>query len=113
MWVGYASTQRAYTSGSSSPKSPTLPQSAFEKPGPLPLGNKQQQLEYEALLKEAELRSQADSLDSDKRHPDAEKQPLPRFPNNRNPSTGEIGGPRGVEPTRYGDWERKGRTYDF
>ncbi|MBA3069056.1 MAG: DUF1674 domain-containing protein [Hyphomonas sp.] len=26
---------------------------------------------------------------------------------------GEQGGPRGIEPTRYGDWERKGITYDF
>ncbi len=26
---------------------------------------------------------------------------------------GETGGPRGIEPTRYGDWERKGITYDF
>ena len=25
----------------------------------------------------------------------------------------EIGGPAGPEPTRYGDWERKGRCYDF
>jgi hypothetical protein len=25
----------------------------------------------------------------------------------------EIGGPRGPEPTRYGDWERKGRCIDF
>ena len=25
----------------------------------------------------------------------------------------EIGGPRGPEPTRYGDWERNGRCYDF
>ncbi|SOD98902.1 succinate dehydrogenase assembly factor 4 [Caenispirillum bisanense] len=25
----------------------------------------------------------------------------------------EIGGPRGPEPTRYGDWERKGRVSDF
>lgn len=25
----------------------------------------------------------------------------------------EIGGPTGPEPTRYGDWERKGRCYDF
>lgn len=25
----------------------------------------------------------------------------------------EIGGPRGAEPTRYGDWERKGRCIDF
>ncbi len=25
----------------------------------------------------------------------------------------EIGGPKGREPTRYGDWERKGRCIDF
>ncbi len=25
----------------------------------------------------------------------------------------EIGGPEGLEPTRYGDWERRGRCIDF
>ena len=25
----------------------------------------------------------------------------------------ENGGPRNIEPTRYGDWERKGIAYDF
>jgi len=25
----------------------------------------------------------------------------------------EIGGPAGPEPTRFGDWERKGRVSDF
>ena len=25
----------------------------------------------------------------------------------------EHGGPRGAEPTRFGDWERKGIAYDF
>ncbi len=25
----------------------------------------------------------------------------------------ELGGPKGLEPTRYGDWERKGICYDF
>ncbi len=25
----------------------------------------------------------------------------------------EIGGPGGPEPTRYGDWERRGRCIDF
>lgn len=46
-------------------------------------------------------------------HPDQEKEPLERFPNDINPHTGERGGPRGPEPTRYGDWERKGRVSDF
>ncbi len=25
----------------------------------------------------------------------------------------EVGGPKGPEPTRYGDWEQKGRCTDF
>ncbi len=25
----------------------------------------------------------------------------------------EVGGPKGPEPTRYGDWERKGLAVDF
>ena len=25
----------------------------------------------------------------------------------------EINGPKGLEPTRYGDWEQKGRCSDF
>ncbi len=28
-------------------------------------------------------------------------------------SVKEVGGPKGLEPTRYGDWESKGRCYDF
>lgn len=28
-------------------------------------------------------------------------------------ATKEVGGPKGLEPTRYGDWESKGRCYDF
>ncbi|GAB2212985.1 hypothetical protein Droror1_Dr00020995 [Drosera rotundifolia] len=30
-----------------------------------------------------------------------------------NKETGELGGPKGPEPTRYGDWEKGGRCYDF
>jgi hypothetical protein len=26
---------------------------------------------------------------------------------------GEYGGPKGREPTRYGDWEKNGRCIDF
>lgn len=29
------------------------------------------------------------------------------------PAREEVGGPRGPEPTRYGDWERKGLAVDF
>ena len=46
-------------------------------------------------------------------HPFQEKEPLKPFPGGINPKTGESGGPKGPEPTRYGDWERKGRVTDF
>ena len=26
---------------------------------------------------------------------------------------GEKGGPKGPEPTRFGDWEKNGRAFDF
>jgi hypothetical protein len=29
------------------------------------------------------------------------------------PELTEVGGPKGPEPTRYGDWERNGRCVDF
>jgi len=29
------------------------------------------------------------------------------------PGTPEVGGPKGPEPTRYGDWEKGGRCSDF
>ena len=32
---------------------------------------------------------------------------------NKNKKVKEIGGPKGPEPTRYGDWEDKGRVSDF
>jgi len=35
--------------------------------------------------------------------PPAARKPLPK----------EIGGTKGPEPTRYGDWEHKGRCTDF
>ena len=42
------------------------------------------------------------------------KTPLPvgQQPNDPQPVT-ETGGPQGAEPTRFGDWERKGRCSDF
>ena len=29
------------------------------------------------------------------------------------PLPAELGGPKGLEPVRYGDWERKGLAVDF
>jgi hypothetical protein len=47
-------------------------------------------------------------LQEDKKNLEAqEKSPQ----NQENPL--EIAGPKGPEPTRYGDWEQKGRCTDF
>jgi hypothetical protein len=43
---------------------------------------------------------------------DAAPQPLQAPPATPN-ANAERGGPSGPEPTRYGDWERKGRCIDF
>lgn len=37
----------------------------------------------------------------------------PRNAPRADPEAGEAGGPSGLEPTRYGDWERNGRCIDF
>lgn len=34
-------------------------------------------------------------------------------PANSSPTAKEAGGPEGPEPTRFGDWERKGIASDF
>ncbi|KAM0734364.1 Succinate dehydrogenase assembly factor 4, mitochondrial [Formica fusca] len=68
--------------------------------------------EFRKKLRERTPIENLEELEEGK-HPYQEKEPLEPFPNNTNPETGEIGGPRGPEPTRYGDWERKGRVTDF
>jgi hypothetical protein len=51
-----------------------------------------------------------------------DSKPRPSLPSRSNgaapnpaptPSEREIGGPKGPEPTRYGDWEINGRCSDF
>ena len=42
---------------------------------------------------------------------DAKVQKADKKTKNKRPK--EIGGPKGPEPTRYGDWERKGIISDF
>merc|ERR1719186_848769 len=43
-------------------------------------------------------------------HPAQEKDPLPAHPDGVHPAQEKVPLPRGPEPTRYGDWERKGRV---
>ena len=44
---------------------------------------------------------------------DEKPAPKPPEPAPKPPLPKEIGGPAGPEPTRYGDWEQKGRCTDF
>jgi hypothetical protein len=44
---------------------------------------------------------------TEKSIPETENPPVPA------PAPREIGGPKGPEPTRYGDWEVGGRCTDF
>lgn len=67
--------------------------------------------EFKKKLREKTPIGKLDEIEG--KHPYQEKEPLPAWPDNTNPNTGEIGGPKGPEPTRYGDWERKGRVSDF
>ncbi|MGO9036553.1 MAG: DUF1674 domain-containing protein [Steroidobacteraceae bacterium] len=43
--------------------------------------------------------------------PQAPPRALPRMPAAN--AVREVGGPSGPEPTRYGDWELRGRCIDF
>ena len=47
--------------------------------------------------------------DIERKNIKTEKKPLKKAKNKQK----EIGGPKGPEPTRYGDWEKKGRCIDF
>ena len=68
------------------PSPPAVPAPAAE-PKPLPPA-------AQRALAEAEARRQAAAADT---------KPLPK----------ELQGPKGPEPTRYGDWETKGIASDF
>ncbi|MBM3541536.1 MAG: DUF1674 domain-containing protein [Alphaproteobacteria bacterium] len=45
--------------------------------------------------------------------PAAQADAKPEQPARPSKTPPEHGGPEGPEPTRYGDWERKGRCIDF
>lgn len=52
-------------------------------------------------------------MDTDKRPLEQPRREPETHRETEQPPGREIGGPRGPEPTRYGDWERRGRCIDF
>jgi len=90
-----------------------LPQCAHSTDS-TPVGDKPLSPRMEEFQKKLRGKTPIGKLDEiEGPHPYGEKEPLQPWPNNTNPHTGEVGGPKGPEPTRYGDWERKGRCVDF
>lgn len=53
----------------------------------------------------------SDSENQEKNRPSGPEQVSSHKPEQSKPE--ETGGPKGLEPTRYGDWEKNGRCIDF
>ena len=97
----------------------------MERVGPPPLPSKEQK-EFEELLKrvntplaastEAGPTSsyEAKTDGQQEYHPDIRRGAPPEFSGDKNPKTGEVGGPKS-EPIRWkgGDWSYGGRATDF
>ena len=79
----------------------------FERPGPIGLGDREQQQLIEELLRKKAR--ELENHQSTSKETDSES----GVHEGLNPKTGEVNGPRGKEPTRYGDWAFKGRATDF
>lgn len=52
-------------------------------------------------------------MDKNKSEPKKAAKAVPGDKAESKPKPKEVGGPKGLEPTRYGDWERKGIVSDF
>jgi len=84
-------------------------------PAPPPLAPEQQR-EFEALQRQAEMMANAPAGRVE-RHPDAPEPLRADFDGDVNPATGERGGPKREPVQRWteheGDWSFKGRVSDF
>ena len=88
------------------------PTTEFERPSP-PRLPKHLQEEFEKLQKQAESAPTGNvSQDGRELHPDMRRPVEAEFTGERNPVTGEVGGPK-TEPTKHGDWSYGGRASDF
>lgn len=90
---------------------------AAARPAP-PRLPKEEQEEYERLQKESTGAFQTSHLAQDtvveeeQLHKDFRKGAKPEFEGDRNPRTGEVGGPKN-DPLRHQDWTFNGRATDF
>ncbi|CAG8626283.1 6661_t:CDS:2, partial [Ambispora leptoticha] len=82
--------------------------SPFNQPSPPPLENKEDQQEFEELVRK-NLGSRWTNFDKavteeeETAHPDVRRKPPAEFEGDKNPVTGEINGPK-HDPLKHGDW---------
>jgi hypothetical protein len=88
----------------------------LSRPSPPPL-QREQQREFEELLRKAQTPLAQPSSPKAELHPDARQPIKPEFEGDTNPKTGELGGPKrepvGQWGEEGGDWSFKGRVSDF
>lgn len=65
--------------------------------------NRKKSIKMDAREENNNIKNSAANAEQSEQLPKKESAQSPR----------EIGGPKGLEPTRYGDWEKKGRCIDF
>ncbi|BGP22127.1 DUF1674 domain protein [Rhodotorula toruloides] len=90
------------------------PSDAFSRPAPPSLPPHLQR-EFEELIKRVQTPAASDvKLEEGEEvlHPDLRRKPKPQFEGDRNPETGEVGGPKN-DPLTHGDWSYSGRATDF
>lgn len=66
---------------------------------------------WEVVYRTDKVMTKSDEIDR-LPNPPANGNDVPPQPQ-ASPATKEVNGPKGLEPTRYGDWERNGRCIDF
>ncbi|CAG8539180.1 3970_t:CDS:1 [Ambispora gerdemannii] len=90
--------------------------SSLNKPSPPPLENKEDQREFEELVRKnlGSMWTNYDETvaDEETTHPDVRRKPPAEFEGDKNPVTGEINGPK-HDPLKHGDWSYGARVTDF
>ena len=120
----YERLQRLSTGAFSTPKPNIIinqsPASASDPQRVLPRINQSPHVEIQSVSEQdadvAELNARVQATgDGEELHPDVRRGVKPEFEGERNPKTGEVGGPKN-EPLRWGgnvDWSYNGRVTDF
>ena len=85
-------------------KKPVTPKGKFD------LEDEAQRVELDKIREELRLKEEAEKEKDEEEEAEADNAAMGELVNEM---TGERGGPKGQEPTEYGDWQRKGRVSDF